>query len=54
MGVKPPLDPELQTKTSERLLRMVARVYMLWLLGIVVGAVRLRPENFQFGGVRMR
>jgi hypothetical protein len=51
MGVKPRLDPEIQTQTSERFLKQVGRVYMLWLFGIVVGAVRLRPENFQFGGV---
>jgi hypothetical protein len=45
MGVRPPVNPELTAQTTEQINKRLARVYLLWLLGIVVGAVSLRLQR---------
>jgi hypothetical protein len=52
MGVRPPLNPDRAEKHEERFEKQIARIYVLWLIGILVGAIHLRPDMIQIGGIR--
>ena len=51
MPVKPRIDEARQDKANERLDKQMARIYLIWLIGIVVGAIHLRPEKVEYGGL---
>jgi hypothetical protein len=52
MGVRLITDKDAHSKFNERILKQVGRLYILWLAGILVGVVKLRPEHIELGGVK--
>jgi hypothetical protein len=51
VAIKPRYNEAQQEKLNERLDKQLARVYLIWLAGIVVGAIQLRPERVTFSGI---
>jgi hypothetical protein len=51
MAVKPRINESLQEKATERLDKQIARAYIIWLVGLFVGAVHLKPEKVEYGGL---
>jgi hypothetical protein len=51
MPVKPRLNESAQEKANERLDKQLARVYLIWLVGLFVGALHLKPEKVEYGGL---
>jgi hypothetical protein len=51
MSVRPPIDRDLSIVLEEKLDRMLGRLYLLWLAGILIGAVKLKPEKLSVGGI---
>ncbi|WP_454629589.1 hypothetical protein [Bradyrhizobium cenepequi] len=51
MAVKPRINESQQEKANERLDRQVGRAYMVWLVGLFVGALHLKPEKVEYGGI---
>jgi hypothetical protein len=50
MPVRKPRNAEAAAKTSERLWKIQSRIYVLWVLGIAVGALQLKPTSFNVIG----
>ncbi|WP_431014758.1 hypothetical protein [Bradyrhizobium pachyrhizi] len=51
MAVKPRYNAEAEAKANERFEKQIARIYIIWLVGILIGAIHLKPEKFEYGGV---
>jgi hypothetical protein len=51
MAIKPRFNDSAQEKVSDRLDKQLARVYLIWLVGIIVGAIQLRPEKVEYAGI---
>src|SRR6266436_5307585 len=51
MPVKPRINEARFASLNERLDKQLARIYLIWLVGIVVGAIHLRPEKVEYGGL---
>lgn len=51
MAVKPRFNAEAEAKANERFDKLIARIYIIWLVGILIGAIELKPEKFEYGGV---
>ena len=51
MGVRPHTDIESRRRAVDKLERQLARAYLVWLIGIIVGAIQLRPEKVEVGGI---
>jgi hypothetical protein len=51
MPIKPRINESLQEKATERLDKQVGRVYLVWLVGLFVGALHLKPEKVEYGGI---
>ena len=52
MGVRAPFNKDVEAKVTDRFFNQVSRVYVLWLIGIVVGVAKISPEEFSVAGVR--
>jgi hypothetical protein len=52
MAIKAPTDKEAEGRFNELAIKHLARVYALWLAGIAIGVVQIRPENIDIGGVK--
>src|ERR1700676_4184492 len=50
VAVKKPRNAEAAAKISERIWKIESRIYILWILGIAVGALQLRPTSFSVIG----
>lgn len=50
MGVRPPSSERMAEYANERLDRLVGRLYTLWVVAIIFGALNLRLEKVQAGG----
>jgi hypothetical protein len=44
MPVKPRMNQALEEKANDRLDKLTNRAYLLWLVGLFVGALHLKPE----------
>jgi hypothetical protein len=51
MTVRPPISSAASEKFEALGERMVGRAYLLWLLGVGIGIVKLKAEKFSFSGV---
>jgi hypothetical protein len=51
MPVKPRMNESLQEKANERLDKQIGRAYLVWLVGLFVGALHLKPEKVEYGGL---
>jgi hypothetical protein len=51
MAVKPRYNTEAEAKANERFDKQIARIYIIWLVGVLIGAIELKPEKFEYGGV---
>jgi hypothetical protein len=51
MSIKPRINESLQEKVNERFEKQVGRVYLIWLVGLFVGALHLKPEKVEYGGI---
>jgi hypothetical protein len=51
MAVKPRINESLQEKANERLDKQMGRAYLIWLVGLFVGALHLKPEKVEYGGL---
>jgi hypothetical protein len=51
MAVKPRFNDTLVDKANERADKQLARIYVVWLLGIIVGAIQLKVEKIEYGGI---
>jgi hypothetical protein len=50
MGVRPPRNSEQQKSFNAFGERMMGRIYLLWLVGIFIGALSLRIQKYSVGG----
>jgi hypothetical protein len=51
MAVKPRFNQALEDKANERIDKQISRIYLVWVIGIVMGAIRLKLEKFEYGGL---
>ncbi|WP_316176355.1 hypothetical protein [Bradyrhizobium sp. SZCCHNRI1073] len=51
MAIKPRFNDAQLDKFNERTDRQVGRIYLIWLAGIVVGAIQLRPDRVTYSGI---
>lgn len=51
MPIRPRINEALQEKANERLDKLVGRAYVIWLVGLFVGALHLKPEKVEYGGI---
>src|SRR5258708_36871846 len=54
MGVRPHVDVESRLKAEETFNKQLARVYLIWLIGFGVGAIKVHVEKVEFGGLEYR
>lgn len=50
MALRPQINLEASRKVLDRIGKLLGRVYVLWLLGIAIGALKLRPTAINVGG----
>lgn len=51
MGVRPPNNERMAEHANDRLDRMLGRLYTIWVVAIIFGALNLRLEKVQAGGL---
>jgi hypothetical protein len=51
MAVRLSSDKDIRTKIGERLDKFVGRIYLLWLLGVFVGVLKLKPEKVSINSI---
>src|SRR5947209_717281 len=49
MAVRKPINKELLARATERLDKMLARIYLLWLVGEIIGVIGLRADKVKLG-----
>jgi hypothetical protein len=52
MAVRPPVNEKLFERIEDRLNRLLGQIYLLWLLGIAIKALNLKPSEFTAEGVK--
>jgi hypothetical protein len=51
MGLRPPSNNDATKLANERFDKLIGRIYLLWLLGIGVGIIKLRADKVTFSGI---
>lgn len=51
MALKPRYSDAQVEKLNERTDKQIGRIYLIWLAGIVVGAIQLKPERVTYSGI---
>ena len=52
MGVRGPSDKDALKLVNERFDKLLGRIYLLWLIGIGIGLIKLRADRVFLGGVQ--
>jgi hypothetical protein len=51
MTVKPRINESIAEKVNERFDKQIGRAYLIWLVGLFVGALHLKPEKVDYAGI---